>query len=634
MVKKVRRSFRGFGELDEGTREGNVALGKDGALRLIRWVLLADERGCCTNRDMERIGGRVVARKDFWIGNLKASSAKLFAYLLCGRSGAVLTVEVNGHPLTHRWREERPYWKDAWTTIEVPVEYLREGLNTFVFRGDEGDGWRLLVEPSVHPDRSAKSVDGGRTGDYDHLGENGSNDGEYLVRLGLEMYPEEGAWTSPVVDVPGLSGDGRIRPKARTRFLSFGWEGEAPDGTEVVLLWRGGGTPSYRPDSWSPWEEVGGPVEAEYPFVQARALLRSDGSATPEIREVWVEGEVEVEGEAKVRVASWDVPKIVRSSYPFSYLSYEEPRAAILRERYGLEKVVEGAGSEWEALVRLRDWARRQWEDGWDPGTIRFCPPWDALVILELASRKLTLGMCTHYATVFVHACASLGFPARIQIMRSHCIAEVWSNDHGKWVAMDVGRDSDDSTKYTYHFERNGVPLSALEVHRAWVNRDLEGIRMVPEAVESKFRLEDRLRLFERFCIHLRNDQLTSLGRDEPEHGFGSYHYDGYLWWEDEPGERLPWFSLWSSREGDFHWTLYQTEVYLGTTEEDTVLRVLLDTETPNFWKYEARRDGGGWEEVPEEFMWRLHPGENILEVRVLDRFGRAGRTSRVVVEV
>ena len=135
---------------------------------------------------------------------------------------------------------------------------------------------------------------------------------------------------------------------------------------------------------------------------------------------------------------------------------------------------------------------------------------------------------------------------------------------------------------------------------------------MVPEAVESKFKLEGRLRLFGRFCIHLRNDQLTSLGRDEPEHGFGSYHYDGYLWWEDELGERLPWFSLWSSREGDFHWTLYQTEVYLGTTEEDTVLRVLLDTETPNFWKYEARRDGGGWEEMPEEFMWRLHPGENI----------------------
>ena len=72
-------------------------------------------------------------------------------------------------------------------------------------------------------------------------------------------------------------------------------------------------------------------------------------------------------------------------------------------------------------------------------GEIDFCPPWDAMLILELTSRNLSLGMCTHYATVMSQCCAALGLNARTQIMRSHCINEVWSTDHQKWVAMDVG---------------------------------------------------------------------------------------------------------------------------------------------------------------------------------------------------
>ena len=88
--------------------------------------------------------------------------------------------------------------------------------------------------------------------------------------------------------------------------------------------------------------------------------------------------------------------------------------------------------------------------------------------------------MCTHYASVFTQCCAALGFTARTQIMRSHCITEVWSNDYGKWVTMDPGGDSNDATKFTYHFERHGVPLSALEAHTAWVNDDLDDIRVSP----------------------------------------------------------------------------------------------------------------------------------------------------------
>ena len=71
--------------------------------------------------------------------------------------------------------------------------------------------------------------------------------------------------------------------------------------------------------------------------------------------------------------------------------------------------------------------------------------------------------MCTHYATVFVQAATALGFVARHNVIQAHCVAEVWVNDWRKWVMFDPGCDTDDDRKGTYHFQRNGVPMTALK---------------------------------------------------------------------------------------------------------------------------------------------------------------------------
>ena len=162
-------------------------------------------------------------------------------------------------------------------------------------------------------------------------------------------------------------------------------------------------------------------------------------------------------------------------------MSSDDERGQLLRERWKLNNVIRDAETDFDRFLHLRQWVREQWEDGWNMGEINFCPPWDAPLILELTSRKLSLGTCTHYATVMSQCSAALGLVARTQIMRSHCINEVWSGDHDKWVAMDVGGDINDETKFTYHFERDGVPLSALDCHDAWVNEDYDNVTLVPK---------------------------------------------------------------------------------------------------------------------------------------------------------
>ena len=38
-----------------------------------------------------------------------------------------------------------------------------------------------------------------------------------------------------------------------------------------------------------------------------------------------------------------------------------------------------------------------------------------------------------------IHVCASLGLVARTLIIRCHCVAEVWSEEYGKWILIDAG---------------------------------------------------------------------------------------------------------------------------------------------------------------------------------------------------
>jgi hypothetical protein len=55
-----------------------------------------------------------------------------------------------------------------------------------------------------HPGRSAKSTDGGKTWDYEHLGPEGKIEGEYGVRVFLDHYRSQGSLTLPVLDAGNL----------------------------------------------------------------------------------------------------------------------------------------------------------------------------------------------------------------------------------------------------------------------------------------------------------------------------------------------------------------------------------------------------------------------------------------------
>jgi hypothetical protein len=151
---------------------------------------------------------------------------------------------------------------------------------------------------------------------------------------------------------------------------------------------------------------------------------------------------------------------------------YHNPRMKRLREEYALDKVIADESQEFRRLLKLRHWVHTRWpiDNNQQEGG-------DAFAILEKA--KTGAGFhCSHSLTVQHAVMVSMGYVVRdLGIDRNHedlgrsmhhGVNEVWSNDYAKWVLLDA--------KYDIHFERDGIPLSALELHEAVRSHGGKGI--------------------------------------------------------------------------------------------------------------------------------------------------------------
>ena len=187
------------------------------------------------------------------------------------------------------------------------------------------------------------------------------------------------------------------------------------------------------------------------------------------------------------------------------------------------------------------------------------------------------------------------------------------------------------------HAELEGAGVGIVDVTLEAVDAGLEGraarVRTIgPFAPDDRFEVAKRLRLFERFMISMRNDETVTMGPGEPEHGKGSYHYDGYLFWRDEKTDPLPWFSHHTGRSEDLYWSVNRAKIHLQQCGSEDRLNVLLDVEMPNFERFESRHDCAEWRTCADSFDWPLAEGDNRLEIRPVNAFERPGTSSWVVV--
>ncbi len=207
----------------------------------------------------------------------------------------------------------------------------------------------------------------------------------------------------------------------------------------------------------------------------------------------------------------------------FGYENMDAPQLTELRRLYRLDTLVSGAPTELEKMMRLRSWVRKTIPRG-APKNVDY--NFNALDVLSRAGKGETF-FCSEYATVFVQCALSVGIIGRyVGLFKGHVVAEVWSDQFAKWIVMDVDND--------LHYEHNGIPLNALELHRIWEEKkfsEANAVKGMDKAIVGKGEKEDFLSYYHEFYVRMRNDWFS--------HRYPHWHYRANsimdsIQWQDE----------------------------------------------------------------------------------------------------
>lgn len=316
--------------------------------------------------------------------------------------------------------------------------------------------------------------------------------------------------------------------------------------------------------------------------------------------------------------------------------NYYSPRIKELKQRYNLEKAVEGETDEWKRILLLRHWIRANIEiDNDNPPETRGDP--FAVLDSALAGGRFH---CTHFSRVLHAVLNSFGYvtrrlgcgPGLIDDGGHHGVNEVWVNKLSKWVIVDA--------KYDSHFEKDGMPLSALEIRDLiWSGesgsivriKGPDGDPMKPnpdtgawETRPDTYRWCSWETDTNRFTAFPAPPTSTLVFLDDEIFRANKWYRDGKPHWAyDTP------FMILTPRRDWIEWTpnVISSEV---TVEGDTA-NVFLASCTPNFRSFQVKTPSGTWSDCEESLLLHLQrqtPNQYLF--RTVSLFGVTGPEHRV----
>ena len=625
----------------------NITLSQDGsALQLKSGEVFQDDgpaSGFSYKPSEETLSPGIAIRKQLLIPDPRASKAVLMV-----GPGGDLKVDVNGIP--QKVGAPQATFFGQWHEYRIDPAALKPGLNDIVISGTgivriarADDSYEEL------PHRSARSADGGRSWSVDRLSPTGDIAGEYYVRVSLEHFLSSGSILLPVMDVANLDGNPLAPPLTAPGPLRVSVSTAPGSKSGVTLRVRSGTAYVPSPETWSEWMPLDAKGSLEAPrgrFVQVEVkLATADPLVTPKLSEITLTTEPQLAEDwtKSLKVVDSHNEEIVRTSIPFRYEPFTQPKLKELRERCRLDEVVRGAKTDLDIIGKLAAWSAQQWK--WEEWHLdKFYPDWDALEILKKGpDGKPVGGFCQQYDLVFLQACESFGFVGRDISIGSgtlgrpteigHEPMEIWSNQFRKWIWIDG------TAAYYPADGSTGVPLGLWEVRQRQL-RVLRGQKVEPTRI---VRIVDTVHEWRGLDVDMSFAELRLIPRSNfleqkyplpLNNGRGGWSWDGFDVWTDADVPAEPIYPNLVTRHGNFEWTLNQAHFALEPTSTRGEFRVHLDTETPGFETFLAKIDGREQAPVTAIFPWELHPGRNHLKVWPRNNAGRDGIASWIDLEM
>jgi len=329
-----------------------------------------------------------------------------------------------------------------------------------------------------------------------------------------------------------------------------------------------------------------------------------------------------------------------------SFRSFEDLRFqgfAHLVNKYRIDTVFHGETDEFKRILLLRHWIKCviKIDDHGEP----YPGEGSAEGILDAALKGHGFH-CGHYMIVqnavmnafgYVTRTLGAGPGAKGGPDGHHGINEVWVNKFNKWFLSDA--------KYDHHFEKNGIPLSALEIREEFLKNGAADIIKVkgPERVPTDADPETHLTRYQNAQTytwiewHGYNDMFTAYGAyKELLLMYKDKYFDTHTWiWDNKPHwaySHPECLKLVESRD-----SLYWTPNTIGSTvaiSGDSV-RIDLTSSTPNLDTYEMRQlPEVEWKQASSVYRFKAVKDKDEIHFRVKNLAGVTGPEHVVVVGV
>lgn len=345
-----------------------------------------------------------------------------------------------------------------------------------------------------------------------------------------------------------------------------------------------------------------------------------------------------------------DNPRFIENTAFSSFEDLSSPKFSTLREKYQLDTVFHGEEDEFKRMLLLRDWIRKvvqisDFEDSYPGGEF-------AEGILDAALQGHGFH-CGHYMVVqnavmnsygYVTRCIGAGPGVKGGPDGHHGINEIWSNKFHKWFLSDA--------KYNHHFEKDGIPLSALEVRDEYLKNKASDILLVKGplrvAIEGDREVNKKGEVFEKSKERYAqtytwiewesvNDRFTHWPDNSDALAKLNMYADDYFknntWiWDGKPhwAYNTENMILISDRDA-IEWT--PNTIKADVTLEGDVASIALTSNTPNLKTYQFKKaDDAEWKDVSNPVSVTLANAENELSFRSVNLAGVAGAPYKVIV--
>lgn len=324
------------------------------------------------------------------------------------------------------------------------------------------------------------------------------------------------------------------------------------------------------------------------------------------------------------------------------YEDLSAPRFSLIRQHYRPDTVFRGGETEFKRQLLLRDWIRSRIQIS----DFESHYPGDDYPEKILASALQGQGYhCGHYMVVqnavmnaygYVTRCLGAGPGVAGGPDGHHGANEVWSNDFGKWYLSDA--------KYNHHFEKNGVPLSALELRDEYLRNKAADVVLVkgPERQVITFDLvadeagkmrEVTRERFAQTYTWIEWEKFNDRATGWPD---AKAAQSVFIVYDDDFSRNNTW--IW---DGKPHWAYSKPEHMIRVSDRKAIewipntikskvsldggmARITLESITPNFSTYQMREyPGGEWTDTGAEVQ--IDAMEKRVAFRVVNQSGVPG---------